>query len=64
MLYEQLAFGGVAGDAGEDQGLDAEGGRGLFLVGALATRWDVRHPPRGGKVVWVELALPPANSAR
>lgn len=47
-----------------EQDLDAEGGRGLFLVGALATRWDVHHPQRGGKVVWAELALPPASSAR
>ncbi len=41
-------------DLAED-GLD-EGGRGLFLVAALSTRWDwypTQDPP--GKVVWCEL---------
>jgi anti-sigma regulatory factor (Ser/Thr protein kinase) len=42
----------VAGD-------DAEGGRGLFLVEALSTRWDC-FLVRGGKVVWAELALVPS----
>lgn len=37
---------------------DAEGGRGLHLVEALATRWGVCHPQSGGKVVWAELSLP------
>ena len=37
--------------------LHEEGGRGLFLVAALSTRWDwylTQEPP--GKVVWCELA--------
>jgi serine/threonine-protein kinase RsbW len=34
---------------------DAESGRGLFLVEALARRWGA-EPERGGKVVWFELA--------
>lgn len=37
---------------------DAEGGRGLRLVEALATRWGVCRPQAGGKVVWAELPLP------
>ncbi|AQU68253.1 ATP-binding protein [Streptomyces niveus] len=37
---------------------DAEGGRGLHLVEALATRWGICHPQSGGKVVWAELPLP------
>lgn len=39
------------------QSPDAEGGRGLFLVEALSTRWDVYRPAAGGKVVWSELPL-------
>ncbi|WUH90085.1 ATP-binding protein [Streptomyces sp. NBC_00433] len=35
-------------------GEDAEGGRGLFLVEALSTRWDA-FPVTGGKVTWAEL---------
>ena len=32
---------------------DAEGGRGLMLVEALASAWGVRRPAdRGGKAVW------------
>ena len=46
-------------DLGEDgtPDLQEEGGRGLFLVAALSTRWDwylTQEPP--GKVVWCELA--------
>ncbi|MFR9788255.1 SpoIIE family protein phosphatase [Streptomyces sp. MB22_4] len=32
-----------------------EGGRGLFLVAQLATRWGTRYTPRG-KVIWAELS--------
>jgi anti-sigma regulatory factor (Ser/Thr protein kinase) len=35
----------------------AENGRGLFLVEALSTRWDVEPEPTGGKVTWAELEL-------
>ena len=35
----------------------AEGGRGLLLVEALATSWQVQHPPDGGKVVACVLDL-------
>ncbi|MFC6599392.1 SpoIIE family protein phosphatase [Kitasatospora paranensis] len=34
-----------------------EGGRGLFLVAQLSTRWGTRYFPRG-KVIWAEQALP------
>ncbi|WP_405798365.1 ATP-binding protein [Streptomyces sp. NBC_01506] len=37
---------------------DAEDGRGLRLVEALATRWGVCRPRAGGKVIWAELPLP------
>lgn len=41
----------------QEPGTEAEGGRGLFIVAAMCTRWDVR-PVAGGKVVWAELPLP------
>lgn len=34
--------------------LDAESGRGLLLVAALADRWGVDPYPPGGKTVWAE----------
>ncbi|MEU1259190.1 ATP-binding protein [Streptomyces chartreusis] len=37
---------------------EAEGGRGLLLVQALATRWGVRPYP-SGKMVWCELEIAP-----
>ncbi|MFC5662312.1 ATP-binding protein [Kitasatospora misakiensis] len=42
---------------------DAQSGRGLTLVDALADRWGTlpRHP--NGKTVWAELDLPDAESA-
>ncbi|MGH3636582.1 MAG: ATP-binding protein [Mycobacterium sp.] len=44
--------------------LQDEGGRGLFLVAALSTRWNwyrTREPP--GKVVWCELETRSAQQA-
>lgn len=41
----------------QEQTLDAEGGRGLFLVESLSRRWGIHRPAVGGKVVWSELAL-------
>jgi anti-sigma regulatory factor (Ser/Thr protein kinase) len=44
--------------------LQEEGGRGLFLVAALSSRWDwyrTREPP--GKVVWCELEAGSAQQA-
>ena len=44
--------------------LQEEGGRGLFLVAALSSRWDwyrTREPP--GKVVWCELEARSAQLA-
>ncbi|MFH8371226.1 SpoIIE family protein phosphatase [Streptomyces sp. NPDC018031] len=35
-----------------------EGGRGLYLVAQLTTRWGSRYT-RGGKTIWAEQALPP-----
>lgn len=37
---------------------DAESGRGLLLIEALADRWDVRLGPVPRKTVWAELDLP------
>ncbi|MFF4172904.1 ATP-binding protein [Streptomyces sp. NPDC001744] len=34
--------------------LDAESGRGPFLVAALADRWGVEPYPPGGKTVWAD----------
>ncbi|MFB4309639.1 ATP-binding protein [Actinomadura sp. GTD37] len=42
--------------------LDALGGRGLMLVAACASRWGY-YPSDGGKVVWAELAVRPAEGA-
>ncbi|MEU3030858.1 ATP-binding protein [Streptomyces incarnatus] len=36
---------------------DAEGGRGLLLVDALASRWGVTERTGSGKAVWAELDL-------
>ncbi|MFC0597740.1 ATP-binding SpoIIE family protein phosphatase [Streptomyces palmae] len=36
-----------------------EGGRGLYLVAQLSTRWGSRYT-RAGKTIWAEQALPPA----
>ncbi|MEE1943307.1 ATP-binding protein [Streptomyces sp. TRM 70361] len=38
---------------------DADGGRGLLLVEALADRWEVRDREPSGKTVHAELDLPP-----
>ncbi|OII65590.1 hypothetical protein BJP40_01065 [Streptomyces sp. CC53] len=38
-----------------EAGADCEGGRGLVLVDALASRWGVQPGPGGGKTVWMEL---------
>ncbi|MGW1259275.1 ATP-binding protein [Streptomyces sp. NPDC002513] len=37
---------------------DADGGRGLLLVAALAARWGVDEREGPGKTVWAECALP------
>src|SRR5688572_4615462 len=34
----------------------SDGGRGLFLVDALARQWGVTRMPGGGKGVWAEIA--------
>jgi anti-sigma regulatory factor (Ser/Thr protein kinase) len=34
--------------------LDAEDGRGLFLVDAVTDKWGVSPAPRNGKTVWFE----------
>lgn len=39
----------------QEQTLDAEGGRGLFLVATMSRRWNYYHPKSGGKVVWCEI---------
>ncbi|KUL38004.1 ATP-binding protein [Streptomyces regalis] len=39
---------------------DAESGRGLVLVEALASRWGVSPGPTPRKTVWAEVVLPPA----
>ncbi|WLW53845.1 ATP-binding protein [Streptomyces sp. YU58] len=37
--------------------VDAESGRGLVLVEALAEKWGVAHGPRPRKTVWAELSV-------
>ncbi len=41
---------------------DAESGRGLVLVDALADRWGVMPRPPSGKTVWCELDLSESGS--
>lgn len=41
-------------------GVEAENGRGLYLVARLADRWGAR-PVHGGKVVWCEFDVPLAG---
>ncbi|MGR6971405.1 ATP-binding protein [Streptomyces cynarae] len=36
---------------------EAEGGRGLHLVEALAKDWGIYRPPAGGKIVWAMISL-------
>lgn len=38
--------------------LDAEGGRGMFLVDALASAWGITDTP-DGKIVWFEVPAQP-----
>ncbi|POX52052.1 ATP-binding protein [Streptomyces sp. Ru72] len=40
---------------------DAETGRGLLLVTALADRWGTEPYPPGGKTVWAELDVGPGE---
>jgi len=40
---------------------DAENGRGLLIVKTLSKRWDCYAPAEGGKWVWADLAIPPAE---
>ncbi|MGY1437429.1 ATP-binding protein [Streptomyces reniochalinae] len=42
-------------------GPDAESGRGLLLVEALAERWGVTHGPFPCKTVWAEVSLLPSS---
>jgi hypothetical protein len=39
-----------------------EGGRGLYLVDQLASRWGSR-PTKDGKAVWFEVPVGPARDA-
>ncbi len=39
------------------------GGRGLLLIGGLASTWGVRSRPEGGKTVWCEFAGRPRSAS-
>ncbi len=41
--------------------VDAFGGRGMFLVDGMSSRWDAEHTEEG-KRVWFELDAPAANT--
>lgn len=56
-LYVEVWDGGDGSPGIPEQTLDAEGGRGLFLVESLSTRWGICRPAAGGKIVWSELTL-------
>ncbi|MFF0445527.1 ATP-binding protein [Streptomyces sp. NPDC004609] len=57
-------------DAGEGRPVpsapapEATGGRGLWLVDALADRWGVTEREGPGKVVWAELSIPRDTGVR
>ncbi|MEU3529503.1 ATP-binding protein [Streptomyces sp. NPDC038707] len=51
------------GPAAPSRPLDAEGGRGLLLVAAVATRWGVGERRGPGKAVWAECEVPPPAAA-
>jgi anti-sigma regulatory factor (Ser/Thr protein kinase) len=55
-LYVEVWDRGNGSPAIPEQSLDAEGGRGLFLVESISKRWDIYRPATGGKVVWAELS--------
>ncbi|MFE5599346.1 ATP-binding protein [Streptomyces coelicoflavus] len=46
----------------QQAGTDAESGRGLLLVDALADRWGVVPGPPPRKTVWAEVGTDPAES--
>lgn len=46
----------------KNEDLDAESGRGIYLIAEMAHRWG-SHPSRSGKTVWAELILPPQEDA-
>lgn len=56
-LYVEVWDSGDGSPVIPEQSLDAEGGRGLFLVESLSARWDIYRPVVGGKIVWAELSL-------
>lgn len=56
-LYIEVWDGGEGAAVVPEQSVDAEGGRGLFLVESLCDRWDTYRPEVGGKVVWGRLPL-------
>jgi anti-sigma regulatory factor (Ser/Thr protein kinase) len=56
-LYVEVWDGGEGSPGIPEQVLDAEGGRGLFLVEALSKRWGIYRPAVGGKIIWSELTL-------
>jgi anti-sigma regulatory factor (Ser/Thr protein kinase) len=57
-LYVEVWDPGEGTPVIREQTLEAEGGRGLFLVEAVSERWDICRPAVGGKIVWAELSVP------
>ena len=57
-VHDDAAAAAPAGSS-ELPDLDAESGRGLFLVDAVATDTGVQQIPDDGKVVWATLEEPP-----
>ena len=56
-LYVEVWDRGSGSPEIPEQSLDAEGGRGLYLVESLSKQWDIYRPAVGGKVIWAELLL-------
>ncbi len=48
-------------DQEAEQAGEAEGGRGLLLVEAVAVRWGVQERTGPGKTVWAECVLPTSS---
>jgi hypothetical protein len=56
-LYVEVWDSGDGSPVVPEQRLDAEGGRGLFLVECLSEWRGICRPAVGGKIIWAELTL-------
>ena len=60
-LRIEVSDGGVGTPEPQPTSVSEEHGRGLHLIDALTAAWGLDDAPGSGKVVWAELAFPPAD---